>query len=49
MREKIPYMLFVGNPKGNGILCRPRHRWGDNVPVDLGEAGRAWYGWIGKR
>jgi hypothetical protein len=38
MREKInAYRLLVGKPEGKRQLGRPRHRWVDNMKIDLVE------------
>ena len=29
------YIVWVGNPEGNIPLGRPRHRWKDNIKMDL--------------
>jgi hypothetical protein len=29
--------LLVGKPKGKILLGRPRHRWIDNVRINIGE------------
>jgi hypothetical protein len=29
------YRLLVGNPEGNKPLGRPRHRWMDNIKMDM--------------
>jgi hypothetical protein len=39
--------LFLGKPKGKRPLGRPRHRWVDNIKVDLGEVGWGDVDWIG--
>jgi hypothetical protein len=31
--------LLVGKPEGKRSLGRPRHRWVDNIRMDLGEVG----------
>jgi hypothetical protein len=31
------YMILVGKPEGNRPLGRPRHRWVDNINMDLRE------------
>jgi hypothetical protein len=31
------YRVVVGRPKGKGPLGRPRHRWEDNIMMDLRE------------
>jgi hypothetical protein len=33
------YRVLVGRPKGKRPLGRPRHRWEDNIKMDLGEIG----------
>jgi hypothetical protein len=33
------YRLLVGKLEGKGLLGRPRHRWVDNIRMDLGEVG----------
>jgi hypothetical protein len=38
--EKINvYMLLTGKPEGKRPLGRPKHRWVDNIRMDLGEVG----------
>jgi hypothetical protein len=35
-REKRnAYRVLVGKPEGKGPLGRPRHRWEDNIKMDL--------------
>jgi len=37
----------MGKPEKMRPLGRPRHRWGDNIRMDLGEmGGRVWIGCI---
>jgi hypothetical protein len=31
------YKIFVGKPEGKRPLGRPRHRWCDNIRMDLRE------------
>jgi hypothetical protein len=38
---------LVGNPKGKRLLGRPRHRWVDNIRMDLLELGWGDVDWIG--
>jgi hypothetical protein len=41
------YRMMVGNPEGKRPLRRPRHRWVDNIKIDLREIvwdGMGWYG-----
>jgi hypothetical protein len=33
------YRVLVGKPEGKRRLGRPRHRWKDNIKIDLPEAG----------
>jgi hypothetical protein len=37
----------VGKPKGKRLLGRPRHRWVDNIRMDLREVGWGDVDWIG--
>jgi hypothetical protein len=41
------YRLFVGKPEGKRPLGRPRHRWVDNIRMNLGEVGWGDVDWIG--
>jgi hypothetical protein len=36
----------VGKPEGKRPLGRPRHRWVDNIKMDLREIGMVWTGSI---
>jgi hypothetical protein len=40
------YRVLVGKPEGKRPLGRPRHRWGDNIMVDLQEVGCGGVDWI---
>jgi hypothetical protein len=33
------HRVLVGNPEGKRPLGRPRHRWEDNIKMDLQEVG----------
>jgi hypothetical protein len=33
------YMVLMGKPEGKRPLGRPRHRWEDNIKMDLQEVG----------
>jgi hypothetical protein len=33
------YSILVGKPAGKRPLGKPRHRWEDNIRMDLGEIG----------
>jgi hypothetical protein len=39
------HRIFVGRPEGRKPLGRPRHRWEDNIKMDLQDVG--WGGWTG--
>ena len=36
----------MGKTKGNRTLGRPRHRWEDNIKMDLQEVNCGYVGWI---
>jgi hypothetical protein len=39
--------VMVGEAEGMGPLGRPKHRWEDNIKMDLGEiGGMVWTGFI---
>jgi len=40
------YRVLVGKPEGKRPLGRPRHRWGDNIKMDLQEMGCEGMDWI---
>jgi hypothetical protein len=41
-----PYRILVGRPEGRSPLGRPRHRWEDNIKMDLQEVGWRGMDWI---
>ena len=41
------YRVLVGKPEGKRPLGRPRHRWEDNIRMDLQEVGVGYEDWIG--
>jgi hypothetical protein len=41
------YRVLVGKPEGKRPLGRPRHRWEDNITMDLQEVGCGSVDWIG--
>ena len=41
------YRFLVGKPEGKRPLGRPRHRWGDNIRMDLQEVGCSYVDWFG--
>jgi hypothetical protein len=45
--KRNAYRLLVGKPEGKGPLGRPRHRWVDNIRMDLGEVEWGDVDWIG--
>ena len=40
------YRVLVGKTDGKRPLGRPRHRWEDNIKMDLQEVGREGMDWI---
>jgi hypothetical protein len=44
--KKNAYRLMVGKPEGKRTLGRPRHRWVDNIKMDLLEIGLGGVDWI---
>jgi hypothetical protein len=40
------YIILVGKPEERRPLGRPRHRWEDNIRMDLQEIGREGVDWI---
>ena len=40
------YRILVGKPEGRRPLGRPRHRWEDNIKLDLQEVGCGGMDWI---
>jgi hypothetical protein len=36
------YRVLFGRPEGKRPLGRPRHRWEDNIKMDLRETGIDW-------
>jgi hypothetical protein len=40
------YRALVGKPEGNRPLGRPRHRWKNNIKMDLQEVGCWGMDWI---
>ena len=41
------YRVLVGKPEGKRPLGRPKHRWVDNIGMDLQEVGCGYVDWIG--
>jgi hypothetical protein len=40
------YRILIGKPEGKRALERPRHRWVDNIKMDLGEIRWGGMDWI---
>jgi len=40
------YRVLVGKPEGKRSLGRPRHRWEDNIKMDLQEMGCEGMDWM---
>ena len=40
------YMVLVGKPEGTRPLGRPRHRWEDNIKMELQEVGGCCGDWM---
>jgi hypothetical protein len=40
------YRVLVGRPKGKRPLGKPRHRWEDNIKMELRERGISGANWI---
>jgi hypothetical protein len=45
--KRNTHRLLVGKPEEKRPLGRPRHRWVDNIRMDLGEVGWGDVDWIG--
>jgi len=45
--ERGMYRVLVGKPEGKRLLGRPRHRWVNNIRMDLQEVGCGYMDWIG--
>jgi hypothetical protein len=44
--KRCAYMILLGRPEGRRPLGRPRHRWEDNIKMDLQDVGRGGMDWI---
>jgi hypothetical protein len=40
------HRTLVGNPEGKSPLGRPRHRWEDNIKMNLHEVGEGGGDWM---
>jgi hypothetical protein len=45
-RRRMYIGYWWGKPEGKRSLGRPRHRWLDNIKMDLGETGWGGIEWI---
>ena len=45
--ERGVYRVLVGKPEGKRPLGKPRHRWEDNIRMDLQDVGLGYKDWIG--
>jgi hypothetical protein len=45
--KRNAYRLLAGKPEGKKSLGRPRHRWVNNIRMDLVEVGWGDVDWIG--
>jgi hypothetical protein len=45
--ERGMYRILVRKPEGKTPLGKPRHRWEDNIRMDLQEVGCGGMDWIG--
>jgi hypothetical protein len=37
--KRTTYRILVGKPEGKGPLGRPRHKWVDNIKMEVREIG----------
>jgi hypothetical protein len=44
--ERGMHRVLVGKPEGKRPLGRPRHRWEDNINMDLQEVGGGCGDWV---
>jgi len=42
----VVYRLSVGKPEGKRLLEKPRHRWEDNIKMNLQKVGCECMDWI---
>ena len=47
VRRGEVYKVLVRKPEGKRPLGRPRHRWVDNIRMDLQEVGCGYVDWTG--
>ena len=44
--RRCAYRVLVGKPEGKGPRGRPRHRWEENIKMDLRDVGWVGMDWI---
>jgi hypothetical protein len=44
--KRNAYSILVGKPEGKRPLASPRHRWEENIRMDLREVGWEGVGWM---
>jgi hypothetical protein len=44
--SRVICRVLVGTPEGKSLLGRPRHKWEDNIKIDLQEVGCEGMDWI---
>jgi hypothetical protein len=44
--DRVVHRVSVGKPDGKKPLGRPRHRWEDNIKMDLQEVGGGHGDWM---
>jgi hypothetical protein len=44
--KRNAYRILVGKPEGKRPLGRPKHRWVDNIKIELREIGWNGMDWI---
>jgi hypothetical protein len=44
--ERVVYRVLVGKPEGKRPLGIPRHRWEDNIKMNLQEVGGGYGDWM---
>jgi hypothetical protein len=42
--KRNAYRILVGKSEGNRLLGRPKHRWVNNIKMDLKRDRMGWYG-----
>jgi hypothetical protein len=45
-KKRNTYKILVGKREGKRPLGRPRHRWVDNIKIDLRELGLVGMDWV---